>query len=160
MFDFLYMHRRRIFVTLGFVCCYAGVCRRLRHSKIETVRLGIAGSLATMMCDCGFHIIDTVNIRAKVADGTVAKKSTFDQIRLIYAKEGAYGFGRGFSACFYGSIMYGLTYFYMYKTLKLKLFERFGDEISPTTVYFVSAMLAECVTILVLFPYDLIKCRI
>jgi hypothetical protein len=72
LFDFLYLHRRRIFVTAGFLCCYAGVCRRLRHSKIETVRLGIAGSLTTMICDCGFHIIDTVNIRAKVAEGTVA----------------------------------------------------------------------------------------
>ena len=89
-----------------------------------------------------------------------ASKSTFDSVKKIYAKEGPYGFGRGFSACFYGSIINGLIYFYMYKTIKLGLYDHYGTKISPTSVFFISSFIAECITVLGVFPYDLIKCRL
>ena len=95
----------------------------------------------------------------KIPENT-ASKSTFDSVRKIYAREGPYGFGRGFSACFYGSIFNGLIYFYMYKTIKLKLYELYGTNINPTFVFFISSFLAECITILGIFPFDLIKCRL
>lgn len=70
-----------------------------------------------------------------------------------------YGFGRGFSACFYGSIFCGFSYCYIYKLLKLQMYEHYED-INPTTVFFIASIVAESLTILVHFPYDLIKCRL
>ena len=80
-------------------------------------------------------------------------------MRSIYAKEGAYGFARGFSACFYGSVFCGFTYFFMYKTIKQLLYEKFPG-VNPTKVFFMASFLAESITMVVHFPYDLIKCRI
>lgn len=71
-----------------------------------------------------------------------------------------YGFGRGFSACFYGSILCGITYFYLYKSIKLQFYNVFGKEINPLFVFLGASILAECLTIGVHFPFDLIKCRL
>ena len=74
--------------------------------------------------------------------------------------EGVYGFVRGFSACFYGSIFCGLSYFFFYKTIKLKFYEIYGKETNPTLVFFVASIMSECLTCIVHYPYDLIKCRL
>ena len=78
----------------------------------------------------------------------------------IYKKEGLYGFGKGFSACFYGSVVCGFTFFYLYKTIKLQIYDIFGFEVNPTLVFFTASIAAECLTIIVYFPYDLVKCRL
>uniref|UniRef100_A0A7S3CRB4 Mitochondrial carrier protein n=1 Tax=Strombidium rassoulzadegani TaxID=1082188 RepID=A0A7S3CRB4_9SPIT len=113
-----------------------------------------------MVCECVFHLVDTVNIRSKVNDGSNQSKNTWQQIRAIYTKEGLFGFGKGFSACFYGSIFCGFSYFFLYKFMKLTLYERYGENINPTYVFLISSMTAETLTIIVHFPYDLIKCRL
>ena len=71
-----------------------------------------------------------------------------------------YGFGRGFSACFYGSIFCGFSYFFLYKSIKLQLYETLGTDINPTYVFLSASVIAEIFTLLVHFPYDLIKCRL
>eukprot|EP00493_Phyllostaurus_siculus_P025147 UN25491 len=71
-----------------------------------------------MICDGLFHLIDTINIRSKVNDSSKGTKSTFHQVRKIYSREGLYGFGKGFSACFYGSVLSGFSYFFLYKAIK------------------------------------------
>ena len=39
----------------------------------------MAGSIGNMICECGFHILDTVNIRSKVIDdaANAGSKSTW-----------------------------------------------------------------------------------
>ena len=86
--------------------------------------------------------------------------STMQHIKQIYKKEGVYGFGRGFSACFYGSIFCGFSYFFMYKTTKLKMYEYFGQDVNPTAVFLTASVIAEMITLIVHFPYDLIKRRL
>ena len=68
--------------SLGF----ASVCYNTTGLKNECLRIGIAGSIATMICECSFHIIDTVNIRSKVMSDIKSSKnpvsnSTYQQIR-------------------------------------------------------------------------------
>merc|ERR1712070_374932 len=114
-----------------------------------------------MVCECAFHLVDTLNIRSKVTSkDNNAGKSTFQQVKQIYVKEGVYGFARGFSACFYGSIFCGFSYFALYKTTKLNLYEILGKDVNPTLVFFSASILSEMLTIIVHFPYDLIKCRL
>ena len=48
----------------------------------------------------------------------------------------------------------------MYKFLKLSCYDKFGKDINPTAVFFFASFVAECITILVHFPYDMIKCRL
>ena len=72
--NFVYFHKKRISVGVGFCAGYALLCKSTISHKNEAIRLGIAGSLANCFCECAFHIIDTVNIRAKV---DVGPKSTY-----------------------------------------------------------------------------------
>ena len=51
---------------MGFCAAYTLVCIKMKDSTSEPIRLGIAGSIASMACECCFHIIDTINIRMKV----------------------------------------------------------------------------------------------
>lgn len=43
----------------------------------------------------------------------------------IMKNEGVYGLYKGFSACFYSSILYGYVYFFAYKGMKIYLKEKF-----------------------------------
>jgi hypothetical protein len=49
---------------------YFYLAKKAMNSKYEPIRLGVAGSLAHAICECFFHIIDTVNIRSKVSSET------------------------------------------------------------------------------------------
>lgn len=71
-----------------------------------------------------------------------------------------YGFSRGFSAMFYGSVICGFIYFAGYKFLKTYFQEYFGANSNPALVFFVASFIAEFFTLLVYYPYDLIKCRL
>jgi Mitochondrial carrier protein len=81
-------------------------------------------------------------------------------VRKIYKAEGLYGFGRGFSAMFYGSVICGFIYFAGYKFLKTYLSEKFEGTYNPALIFFMASFIAEFVTLLVYYPYDLIKCRL
>jgi hypothetical protein len=81
-------------------------------------------------------------------------------VRSIFRSEGLAGFGKGFSACFYGSVFCGITYFSLYKLFKLKLYEILGDDCNPTYIFLLGSIIAEVFTIIVHFPFDLIKCRL
>lgn len=48
----------------------------------------------------------------------------------------------------------------MYKAAKLKLYELLGSNTSDTLVFLLASMIAEAVTIIFHFPYDMIKCRL
>ena len=77
--------------------------------------MGVAGSLANLLVEAGFHFVDTVNVRAKVSDKHM---SSIGMVKKIYRKEGLFGFSKGFSACFYGSVACGFLYFALYKLYK------------------------------------------
>lgn len=150
---------------VGAIFCsgYSLVCCRAKSQESEALRLGIAGSLANMLCETNFHVIDTINTRMKVRSGDQNAKTranTIDFIKKIYQKEGPYGFGKGISACFYGSILSGFTYFYLYKKVKLLIHEHLGNKVKPAATYLMASVVADVFTILLCFPYDLIKCRI
>jgi len=51
-------------------------------------------------------------------------------------------------------------YFFLYKFIKLTMYEHFGTEINPTLVFVIASVLSESLTLSVHFPYDLIKCRL
>ena len=72
--NFVYFHKKRIGIGLTFCGAYGLLCKYTTNHYSEAVRLGMAGSLANCACECVFHIIDTVNIRAKVDSGS---KSTY-----------------------------------------------------------------------------------
>ena len=160
--NLLYFHKKRVGIAIGFSTAYYFLLRSTVKHPSEAIRLGVAGSLANSICECGFHLVDTVNIRSKVAQdsSTGEAKSNGQFIREIYKKEGVYGFARGFSACFYGSIFQGFAFFFMYKSTKLALYDALGKDANPTLVYLLASAFAEAVTIMVHFPYDMIKCRL
>jgi len=54
-------------------------CKKNTNHPSEAVRLGIAGAIANCICECGFHFVDTINIRMKVISdsGGPTQKSTY-----------------------------------------------------------------------------------
>lgn len=67
--NLLYFHKRRVMIAITFCTGYSALCYHSRDVNSEAFRLAIAGSIATMLCECAFHIMDTVNIRMKVKTG-------------------------------------------------------------------------------------------
>lgn len=157
LLNFTYFHRKRIMVSAGFLSAYATTCYSARHWQSDLLRMGVAGSLAFTTVECLFHTVDTVNIRAKAATQDI---STMGMINKIWAKEGPIGFGKGFSACFYGATFSGFLYFCLYKKLKTAFKDRFGDSIDIGLVFAAAGLSAEALTITLKYPFDLIKCRL
>ena len=73
--NLLYFHKRRLAVMSLFTMGYYGICYTNTGHASEAVRLGIAGSIANLICECGFHIIDTINIRSKVVSEGAVKQT-------------------------------------------------------------------------------------
>lgn len=119
--------------------------------------MGVAGSLANVIVEAGFHFIDTVNVRTKVHDSNI---SSMLMVKQIYTKEGLYGFLKGFSACYYGSIVCGFLYFALYKLFKLYFKDLLGEGYNIAWTYFLASFAAEFFTLIVYYPYDLVKCRL
>jgi hypothetical protein len=122
--------------------------------------MGVAGSLANLTVEAGFHFFDTVNIRSKAAQGAGGQITMLSMVNKIWQKEGLYGFSKGFSACFYGAAACGFIYFSMYKYLKDKFKDKFGIYFDIGVLYMTAAIMAETATLSVKYPYDLIKCRL
>lgn len=81
-------------------------------------------------------------------------------VSRIWRNEGLFGFGKGFSACFYGGAVSGFVYFAFYKQFKTVYKEVFGKTIDMALVYMAASLTAEMLTLGVQYPYDLIKCRL
>lgn len=119
--------------------------------------MGVAGSLANLTVEAMFHFADTVNVRAKISDGN---DSSLKIVEKIYKKEGLKGFSRGFSACFYGSVACGFIYFSLYKLFKIYFKDYFSKDTNMAVIFFAASFVAEFFTLLVYYPFDLIKCRL
>ena len=121
--------------------------------------MGVAGSLANLIVESKFHFIDTVNIRSK-AFSSGPQEGMLSLVNKIWVKEGIAGFGKGFSACFYGAAACGFMYFALYKYLKGVFKDKFGSAMDMAFCYMLASFAAETMTLLVQYPYDLIKCRL
>lgn len=153
----MHFHRRRIFVGAAFVSTYSTICYKSTNSQNEIFRMGVAGSLANVVVESGFHFMDTVNVRSKLYDGNI---SSFGMVKAMYMKEGLIGFSKGISACFYGSIACGFIYFSLYKLFKKWIKDWLGSEYHMAWTYFSASFLAEFFTLIVYYPFDLVKCRL
>lgn len=155
--NFAHFHRRRILVSTAFLGTYSATCYSARNWQSDLLRMGVAGSLAFTTVECLFHVVDTVNIRAKASSQDI---STMGMINKIWAKEGPIGFGKGFSACFYGATFSGFLYFCLYKKLKTLYRDQVGDTVDIGLVFAAAGLSAEALTIGFKYPFDLIKCRL
>lgn len=121
------------------------------------LRFGIAGSLANVLIETAFHFADTVNIRTKASSTNI---STSTMISKIYTQDGLKGFGKGFSATFYGGIIYGFCYFTIYKMIKGYFKDHFDGTVDLGVCYLLASFTTEVLTLSVKYPYDLFKCRL
>ena len=95
-------HQKQIGVTIATCSGYSFLCYKSYFSENELLRFAVAGSIANLTIVSLFHFVDTVNIRSK---STMKPIPTGSLIRNIYKAEGMFGFGRGFSAAFYGAAL-------------------------------------------------------
>jgi hypothetical protein len=96
---------------------FTGLAYKCKESESEVVRMAIAGCISHLLVETSFHMVDTVNIRSK-ANPQLGTSTMLSLVSKIWQKEGFIGFGRGFSAAFYGALMSGFAYFFLYKLFK------------------------------------------
>jgi hypothetical protein len=87
----------------------------------------VESSLALFTIETLFNFADTFNVGEKK---NYSNDSTMKMLQKIYKNEGLMGFGRGFSAMFYGSVFCGFIYFSLYKVFKVEFKKYFGDSLS------------------------------
>ena len=77
--NLVYWNKKRILVGGIFCTSFGYVCKKNTNNPNEAIRLGFAGAIANCICECGFHFIDTLNIRMKVVQesGETTSKSTY-----------------------------------------------------------------------------------
>lgn len=68
----MHFHRRRIFVATSFIGVYTFLCKKGVTFENEILRMGVAGSLANVIVETGFHFVDTVNVRLKVNEQSIS----------------------------------------------------------------------------------------
>ena len=154
----LFKFRNRIIIGSIFTSSYLGLCYQAQNGmKNDILRMAVAGSLANSMVETSFHFLDTVNVRTKLSSHNRSMLSTF---KHIYSKEGIHGFVKGFSACYYGSIICGFVYFGLYKVLKKSISDFLGPDYNIAWSLAFASGLSEFLTLLIYYPYDLIKCRL
>ena len=107
-----------------------------------------------MLTDTSCFLLDTLNSRAKVNYSSEAV-----QLQNIIRYEKPQALYRGFSAAFYGSLIYGYAYFYVYKQIKVGLRHYFESIGNIPLLYFCSAALSECLSLGFYYPLDLVKVR-
>jgi hypothetical protein len=108
--------RLRYYLFLScFTGCYLFSILNSRRSENEVVRIGAAGSITTLIGESSFYFIDAINARSKVLSKNVG---FMEMLRDVLKNEGVQGLFKGYSACYYSSIMYGYLYFYIYKGFK------------------------------------------
>ena len=111
----LHQYRNRLLTFGIFTGLYMSTLRYTKHSPSEYIRMGMAGSLASITVDSLCHIVDTVNVRAKVCNQHLTSSQ---MIHKIYTQEGISGFSKGYSAIYYGTITSTFIYFSLYKWFK------------------------------------------
>jgi hypothetical protein len=89
---------------------------------------------------------------------TMAKK--------VIHEEGVLGLFKGYSACYYSSILYGYIYFYLYKGVKryVKDTDTFrahqGSTPVNAMVYASASTIAEIISLFIYYPFELTKIRL
>lgn len=123
--------------------------------------MGAAGSLTVLIGEGSFFFIDAVNTRSKILPHNAPfLKMLRDIVKTEGIRKGLY---KGYSASFYGSIMYGYIYFFLYKGLKVHMKESMGGPSSASmkaAIYASASTIAECLALTVYYPFELIKVRL
>lgn len=153
--------RYNLFVA-SFTGIYMYSIYRAHSSENEVLRIGAAGSLTTLIGESSFYFIDAINARSKMLTNNV---SFTYMMKNVLKTEGVQGLFKGYSACFYSSIFYGYLYFYMYKGIKCYLKETELYQHSHSTslralIYASSSTIAEVISLLIYYPYELVKIRL
>jgi hypothetical protein len=146
-------------VNLVTVAAFAVIASKLKNSENEFLRMALGGCIAHTSVETGFHILDTINIRSK-ANPHHGSSNMLSLTQKIWAKEGIFGFFKGFSAAFYGSVFTGFTYFYLYKSFKHTFSGLVGHHVDISVTAAVASFCAELITLTVQYPFDTIKCRL
>lgn len=113
-------HLRYFFFASSLISFYSYALTKAHHSDDEVLRIGAAGSITMLVGESTFYCIDAVNTRSKILTENVGFK---DMVNRIMKSEGIYGLYKGYSATFYGTILYGYLYFFIYKSTKLYMKE-------------------------------------
>lgn len=128
---------------------------RSKKTRFEPLRIGMTGSLTLLSSEMTFYFIDTINMRSKVLN---TNKNCISMFRDIVKYEGILSLTKGIQASFYGAIIYGFTYFYLYKQLKEKYKKYIGD--CSAKMFMLTSCATQMIALCVFYPFDMIKVRL
>ena len=136
---------------------------RAQKSDNEVLRIGAAGSITTLIGESSFYFIDAINARSKVLDHNVSMR---EMVKKVLKEEGIQGLFKGYTACYYSSILYGYVYFYLYKGVKgyMKESEVYRNSSHSASlralIYASASTIAEIISLFIYYPWELVKIRL
>jgi hypothetical protein len=86
--------------------------------------------------------------------------------KKVIREEGIQGLYKGYTACYYSSILYGYVYFYLYKGVKghMKESEMYRNSSHSTSfralIYASASTIAEIISLFIYYPWELVKIRL
>ena len=142
----------------AFSTLYIYTLYKARHSDNKILRLGAAGSVTTLLGESTFYFLDGINLRSKLLSENIGLKEMFSK---VIREEGYLGLYKGYSSCFYSSILYGYIYFYIYKGMKVYMKEHLDPKSTSmyVAIYASASTIAECFSLLIYYPFEVIKVR-
>jgi hypothetical protein len=112
-----------------------------------------------LISEASFYYIDLINAKSKMLEVNVG---ITEMMKRVFKEDGLAGFYKGFSASYYSAIISGFIYFYLYKAVKVHLIEHFHptSEVMLTLTYATSSTIAEVISLILYYPYEMIKVRL
>ena len=156
---FIQNQQNRAKIVLGsFSICYLMLLYRARTSDNEILRIGAAGTLISLLGESVCYPIEAVNQKCKALTSNV---SFTRMVREVLCNEGISGLYKGYICFYYSAITSGFLYFYVYKGLKTYMKEKIRPESrsSAALVYAFASSIAECLSLLIYYPYEVVKVR-
>lgn len=120
--------------------------------------MGAAGSIISLLGDSITYPIEAVNQKCKALNSNVSFNA---MIKDVIGKEGVSGLYKGYTCIYYSCIVSGFFYFYVYKGLKTYMKEIMRPESKSANAfcYAFAASIAECLALLMYYPYEVVKVR-
>lgn len=115
---------RKLVVFGAFTSTFTYAAYKTTESKNDWLRLAFAGSIACMITEMCAFSMDSLNSKMKVHNQTNLTRF----VRKMIWEETPSTFFWGMAAAYYGTLFYGLSFFYLYHMFKKFLRPMFSEE--------------------------------
>ena len=149
---------KKLFKSLAGFGVLGTCCNYIYKSENKYLKMSCSGVMAQVVSDIIFHPIDLININTKY--NFSHKTNSYSTMMKVYRSHGLKGFYIGLDVLVFSSIIYGFSYYTIYKYVKETIITNYKGDDDMKFVAYVLASLAGELILIFYYPFDMIKTRI